>query len=70
MNKWFKLALNSFIAIIVLNLFLGVLFSGLGIGFVSLGGLLVLATKIMYILLVVGLTVGLIVAAKEFLTSK
>lgn len=48
MNKWFGLALKSFIGIIVLNLIFGVLFGeGLFVDFISVASLLALSIKIL-----------------------
>lgn len=68
MNKWFKLALNSFIAIIIINFITGILFGG-GFGF-NLASLLVLSIKLLYTLVIVGLVVGITVTIKNLLLSK
>lgn len=68
MNKWFKLALNSFIGLILLNLLLGLFYGG-GIG-LNLGSLLVFSVKILYLLVVVGLIAGVAVLVKDALFSK
>lgn len=65
MNKWFKFALNSFIGLILINLLLGILFGG-GIGF-SLGSLLVFISKILYLLMIVGIIAGVGILVKDAL---
>jgi uncharacterized membrane protein len=70
MNKWFKLALNSFIGIIVLNLVFSLLFGGsLGFGLQALAPLIVLVVKILNITLVVGLVLGIYETLKTYLAS-
>lgn len=69
MNKWFRLALNSFIGIVVLQLLYSLLFGG-GLWVGGLGALFVLGVKILYVLLVVGLIAGIFTAVKEFVLNK
>ena len=65
MNKWFKLALNSLIGIVILNLSLSILFGG---SLQPLAALIVLAIKILNITLVVGLIAGIFETLKRYLT--
>ena len=68
MNKWFKLALNSFIGLILLNLLLGLFYGG-GMG-ISLGSLLAFGFQLLYIFVVVGVIVGIGKLIKDTLLSK
>lgn len=60
MNKWLSLGLYAFLSLIALNLITS-LFS-----LFFLGALIYLFVKILYLLMVIGLTVGILVAIKEF----
>ncbi|KNZ70558.1 hypothetical protein Tfer_0742 [Thermincola ferriacetica] len=62
MNKWLRLALNSFIGIIALNLVYALLFGG---GSLTLAGLLVLAVKVLYLTMIVGLVLGIFAWVKD-----
>lgn len=70
MNKWFKLALNSFIGILLLNLIFSVFFGGnLFFGFQPLASLIIFAVKILNITLIVGLVVGIFEVLKKHIAS-
>lgn len=68
LNKWFKLALNSFVGIILINLLLGLFYGG-GIG-LNLGSLLVFSFNILYVLMIAGIIAGIGVLVKDALFSK
>ncbi len=67
MNKWFKLALNSFLGIVLIQ-FIWAIFAGGGllINPFFIAPLLVFVAKVLYITLVVGLIVGLFVTVKDY----
>ena len=60
MNKWLSLGLYAFLSLIALNL-ISSLFN-----FFFLGALIYVFVKVLYLLMLIGLTVGILVAIKDF----